>query len=61
MISEAHFPNARAEAAQTLGEIGPEARQAIPVLEKVVKEDQHARSVAEEALRKIRGKKSNYR
>jgi hypothetical protein len=47
------------EAARALGNIGPEAHQAVPALEKLAKTaDGQLRAAAAEALRKIRGEEA---
>jgi len=49
-------PGLRGDAAYTLGAIGPAAKEGLPALEKAAKEgDEELRSVAEEAILKIRG------
>jgi hypothetical protein len=46
--------------AKALGDIGPEAQPAVPLLQQMIKEDQVSdfKQTAEEALRRIAGKEA---
>ena len=49
----------RGDAAQTLGRIGPAAREAVPALEKLLGDkERYVRAAAAEALKRIRGEKA---
>lgn len=51
----------RMNAARALGQIGPEAKEALPELRRLVREDSYVRSTAEQAIRQIEPQEINQR
>lgn len=49
----------RMNAARALGQIGPDAKEALPELKRLVKEDSYVRSTAEQAIRQIEPQEIN--